>query len=108
MVYKLNNGDVAQLGVAPALHAGGRRFKSSRLHMKKLDLHKTFHEDAERKTIRFIEESWDSGEEVEIITGNSQVMKELVINILDEYDLTYQIGRIFDLNNKGYIVILME
>jgi DNA-nicking Smr family endonuclease len=76
--------------------------------MKKLDLHKTFHEDAERKTIRFIEESWGSGEEVEIITGNSQVMKGLVINILNEYGLTYQIGRLFDLNNKGYIVTLIE
>jgi DNA-nicking Smr family endonuclease len=76
--------------------------------MKKLDLHKTFHEDAERKTIRFIEESWGSGEEVEIITGNSQIMKGLVINILNEYGLTYQIGRLFDLNNKGYIVTLIE
>jgi DNA-nicking Smr family endonuclease len=76
--------------------------------MKKLDLHKTFHEDAERKTIRFIEESWGSGEEVEIITGNSQVMKGLVINILNEYGLTYQIGRLFDLNNKGYIVTFIE
>lgn len=76
--------------------------------MKKLDLHRTRHEEAERKTIRFIEESWGSGEEVEIITGNSQVMKGLVINILDEYCLTYKIGRVFDLNNKGYIVILME
>ncbi len=76
--------------------------------MKKLDLHRTLHEDAERKTINFLEENWASGEEVEIITGNSQIMKGLVINILDEYGLTYQISRMFDLNNKGYIVTWME
>ena len=76
--------------------------------MNKLDLHRTLHEYAKRETIRFIEENWASGEEVEIITGNSQVMKSLVINILDEYGLTYQIGRTFDLNNKGYIITWME
>jgi len=83
MVYKLNN-------------------------MKKLDLHRTLHENAKRKTINFIEENWGSGEEVEIVTGNSQIMKGLVMNILDEYGLTYQISRMFDLNNKGYIVTWME
>jgi hypothetical protein len=76
--------------------------------MKKLDLHRTRHEDAAPKTIRFIEENWGSGEEAEIITGNSQKMKGLVINVLDEYGLNYQIGRIFDVNNRGYIVIWFE
>ena len=76
--------------------------------MNKLDLHRTRHEDAKRKTIRFIEDNWGSGEEVEIITGNSQKMKGLVMNTLDEYGLSYQTSRMFDLNNKGYIVTWME
>ena len=76
--------------------------------MKKLDLHRIRHGDAKRKTIRFIESNWNSGEEVEIITGNSDRMRGLVMNVLDEYGLTYQISHVFDLNNKGYIVTWME
>lgn len=76
--------------------------------MEKLDLHRTRHSEVERKVIRFIEDNWGSGKEVEIITGNSDRMCELVINILDEYGLYYQKGRVFDLNNKGYLVVLME
>jgi len=76
--------------------------------MKKLDLHRLRHEEAERQTIRFIEANWGSGEEVEIVTGNSVRMRGLVLNILDEYGLLYQISHMFDLNNKGYIVTWME
>ena len=76
--------------------------------MKKLDLHRTRHDDARRKTIHFIEDNWGSKEEVEIITGNSQIMKDLVMNVLQEYGLNAQIGRIFDVNNKGYIVAWLE
>ncbi len=76
--------------------------------MKKLDLHRTRHEDARREVIHFVEDNWGSGEEAEIITGNSQKMKGLVMNILDEYGLLYQISRMFDINNKGYIVTWLE
>ncbi|NOR60550.1 MAG: hypothetical protein GQ469_07975 [Methanosarcinales archaeon] len=76
--------------------------------MEKLDLHRTKHSEVERKVIRFIENNLGSGEEVEIVTGNSDRMRGLVINILNEYGLNYQIGRVFDLNNKGYIVTWME
>ena len=70
----------------------------------KVDLHTLRHEDARREVIRFIEEHWNEEAELEIITGNSNKMKELVKNILDEYKLTYQVGREFDFNNKGYMV----
>ena len=76
--------------------------------MEKLDLHRTRHSEVKRKVIHFIEDGWGSGKEVEIVTGNSDRMRGMVINILDEYKLNYQIGRIFDLNNKGYIVTCME
>ena len=77
-------------------------------NIKKLDLHKVKHKYARGKVIRFIENYWGSDVEVEFITGNSQKMRGLVINILDEYGLTYQISRMFDLNNKGYIVAWID
>ncbi len=76
--------------------------------IKKLDLHRVRHEDARAKVIRFIEYSWGKDVEVEFITGNSKKMKGLVMNILDEYGLTYQISRMFDLSNKGYIVAWID
>ena len=75
--------------------------------MKKLDLHRMRHEDAQRAVIRFVEFNWGCGEEVEIITGNSMAMKEIVVNVLKEYDLEYTYGRLFDIN-KGYIVTCLE
>ena len=76
--------------------------------MKKLDLHRARHEDAKRMVIHFVEDNWGSKEEAEIITGNSQRMKGVVMNVLDEYGLSYQISRMFDVNNKGYIVTWLE
>lgn len=72
--------------------------------MLKLDLHRLRHEEARRAVIRFVEEHWDSGLEAEIVTGNSQKMRGLVMNVLDEYKLIYQISRAFDINNRGYLV----
>jgi len=76
--------------------------------MKKLNLHRTRHAMVKRKVIRFIEDNWASGEEVEIITGNSLQMKAIVINILREYKLEYSYGRWYDTWNKGYIVTCLE
>jgi len=74
------------------------------MEVYKLDLHRLKHEDARRAVIRFIEEHWDDGSELEIITGNSIKMKGIVLNVLDEYKMTYQISRMFEPNNQGYIV----
>jgi hypothetical protein len=76
--------------------------------IKKLDLHRVRHEDARAKVIRFIEHNWGKDVEVEFITGNSWRMRGIVLNVLDEYGLTYQISRMFDLNNKGYIVAWVD
>lgn len=73
----------------------------------KLDLHRTRHEDVNSEVIRFIEKFWNLSEEIEIITGHSQNMKNLVIEVLEEYKLEWQIGRKFDVN-KGYIVIKLN
>ena len=71
--------------------------------LKKLDLHGTSHVDARNKVIRFIEEHWDSGSELEIITGNSIRMKGIVLNVIEEYDLSYNIGRMCGLNDACII-----
>lgn len=72
--------------------------------MLKLDLHRQRHEEAERLTIRFIEQYWDIDEEARIITGNSDKMKKIVMDILDKYDLSYYIGDRFGMNT-GQITV---
>ena len=72
----------------------------------KVDLHNLRHEDAKRSTIRLIELHWGHNIEMEIITGNSRKMKDVVEGVLKEYKLKYQVGREFDAN-KGYIVVEM-
>jgi hypothetical protein len=76
--------------------------------MKKLNLHRTRHSIVKRKVIRFIEDNWGSGEEGEIITGNSLKMKAIVISVLKEYKLDYSYGRWSDTWNNGYMVIIFE
>ena len=62
------------------------------------------HIDAHRSVIEFIEDHWDDGSELEIITGNSKHMQGMVINVLDEYKMTYQVSRLYEPNNRGYLV----
>lgn len=78
------------------------------MNIHKIDLHKMRHEDAKRAVIRFIELHWSTPAELEIITGNSTRMRGMVLNILDEYKLSYQISRMFDLNNRGYVTTWIE
>lgn len=72
--------------------------------MNKLDLHTTRYTDVKRKVIRFIESNWDSGNALEIVTGNSTSMKEVVIEVLEEYQLDYRVGDYLGIN-KGYIKV---
>ena len=75
--------------------------------MKKLNLHGIKHGDVKRKVIHFVEDNWNSGKEIEIITGNSDKMRKLAIEILNEYNLYYRIGHMFTYN-KGYLIVSME
>jgi hypothetical protein len=68
--------------------------------MSKLDLHGIKHEHVKVAVIHFIEDHWASGKTVEIVTGNSQTMKFLVIHVLDEYKLSYRIGNALGLNTS--------
>ena len=77
-----------------------RSQRNTRQDIPKLDLHSTKHEDARSASIRFIEAYWGDETEVHIITGFSEKMREIVIEVLGEYELSYQIG---DSYNRGFI-----
>ena len=54
----------------------------------KLDLHGTFHKDVREKVDKFISKCiLEKALEVEVVTGHSDRMKELVNEVLDEYNL---------------------
>lgn len=60
--------------------------------MKKIDLHGETFETAQREVESFINRNWGCGEEMEIITGHSPRMKSLVMVVLGEYNLDWQVG----------------
>jgi DNA-nicking Smr family endonuclease len=70
--------------------------------MNSLDLHGVKHERARVMVIRFIEDNWKRGGNVEIITGHSNEMKAIVKEVFDEYKLEYKDGS-FDGRNMGMI-----
>ena len=72
--------------------------------MNALDLHGERHEAARNILIRTIEELWDSGEDLVIVTGNSWMMKDIVKKVLEEYKLAWVDG---DPYNSGYLKITL-
>ena len=64
----------------------------------KLDLHGVRHHEVRNKVIRLVEDNWGDGLNVEIITGNSDEMKSIVGNVLNEYNLDYKVGTFFNPN----------
>jgi len=74
--------------------------------MEKVDLHGVRHGEVSGLLIRKIEEFWNKDVELHIVTGYSEQMKEIVINILNEYKLDYQIGDFLKSNN-GYITTIV-
>ena len=56
----------------------------------KIDLHGLRHEDARKHLIRKIEELWGTGEPIDVVTGNSPRMKEIVRQVLTEYGMGCQ------------------
>ena len=59
-----------------------------------LDLHGIKHADAKQITISFIEANWDMDKELSFITGNSGIMKGIVIKVIEEYGLPYKISEL--------------
>jgi len=58
------------------------------------------------KVIRFIEDNWDIKEEIEIMTGNSKKMQEIVEKVLREYKLEYKVGDFLGFNKSFIRVVL--
>ena len=63
---------------------------------KKLDLHDVRHEDARQKVIHAIEDNWNSNHELDIMTGNSSKMRDIVLIVIDEYKLNFNLGNLYD------------
>ena len=57
-----------------------------------LDLHGMRHHFVRNDVIRFIESFWDTNTKLQIITGNSEKMKEEVTQVLSEYKLNWTSG----------------
>ncbi len=74
--------------------------------MNSIDLHGISHYDISNRIDIFI---WDNmkmnKDYIDIVTGNSKRMISLVIKIIEEYKLNYQIG---DPYNKGYIRVFLK
>jgi hypothetical protein len=68
--------------------------------MKILDLHGARHYDVESLCHLFINDNW--GKEMKIITGNSFMMKQIVLNILKFYKLDFKLDNPY---NLGYIIV---
>lgn len=69
--------------------------------MKELDLHGIFHQDARDKVENFV--LLHSTElPIRIITGDSNRMRNLTVNILDKHHFTYNIPA----HNPGEIIVL--
>ena len=60
--------------------------------MIKLDLHGVKHEDAANEIKRFLEDNWDCGQMVEIVTGHSSIMKNIVLEVTSDYNLYVEIS----------------
>ena len=70
--------------------------------MKTLDLHGVKHADVPKLMDQFIWEQMNKkSSEVEIITGISQAMKQVVIKNLKDYDFTYNEAW----NNPGKLIV---
>ena len=75
--------------------------------LKRLDLHGLIYEDARAEVIHFIEDNWETANELKIITGNSEGMRKVVTDVADEYHLNYRIGGAFDNYNVGDVTVFM-
>jgi hypothetical protein len=58
----------------------------------RLDLHGLRHHEVENEVVRFLERYLRSGLFIEIITGNSDVMIQESIKVIEQYGLQYYTG----------------
>ena len=69
---------------------------------KELDLHNVRHQDVQTKLDKFLGEHMMKGtNEIRIVTGNSDNMKNVVDDVLNDYGLTSQTSPL----NNGILII---
>jgi hypothetical protein len=68
-----------------------------------LDLHGIPHEEVPDLVHSFVNEHWGFGGELHIITGHSKLMKNIVAEILDMYEVEVEEG---DPRNSGYLRVM--
>lgn len=85
-----------------------RRIRFFENNHPSLDLHLVRHKEVRSLLITFIESHWNSGEVVDIITGNSNEMKRIVGEVLQEYQLDYRIGHPLNPNCTGMIQATLD
>ncbi len=79
-----------------------KRFRQKIKPQFKLDLHGVKHADVELLVENFIFQH-QKDLPVKIVTGNSNAMKKIVINVLETHNFKYVDG---DFYNRGYIDVL--
>ena len=82
----------------------GRNFK--RINDKNANIVVT--SDAEIFIDRFINKHLVKNISARIITGNSKVMKEIVISKLNFYNIKFTIGNVWESTSKSFIDFLIE
>tara|TARA_B100001250_G_C19787132_1_gene784721 strand:+ start:1442 stop:1690 length:249 start_codon:yes stop_codon:yes gene_type:complete len=79
-----------------------KRFNKKYREIPKLDLHGLKHSEVPLLVENFIMK-YQNDLPLEIITGNSDNMKSIVVSTLKEYNFNYSVG---DYYNRGYITVL--
>lgn len=72
----------------------------------RLDLHGVKHEFVRSEVICFVEKYLYSADDLYIVTGHSQVMRDIVTEVLDEYSLDYKTGGYLGIRNSYIRVYL--
>ena len=85
-----------------SLNIMSKRFKQKIPKQFKLDLHGVKHADVEVLVENFIFK-YQEDLPIKIVTGNSNAMKKIVINVLNKHNFSYLDG---DFYNRGYIDVL--
>lgn len=75
--------------------------------MIELDLHGYRHEQAMNIVERAINSMWGTNQELRLITGYSDALKKIVVDILRKYNLDYCIGD-FSGQNMGFIKTFLD
>lgn len=70
--------------------------------VKELELHGIKHSEVENLVEKYVIYN-EKNLPLKIITGKSEQMKEIVINVLESHKYKYKIG---DYKNQGYITVL--